>query len=168
LLLHILDEGYATDNLNRRIDFTKTIIVMTTNIGHAEKSKRSMGFLPEKTQDGDIYKKSLKKYLRPELIARIDEILFFNDLDEKDLLKIIETELKKIQERLKDKNITLSVSLPLKKYIFNEIKNKKQNARNIKNVIKTLVQVPISEFIIKNRNIEKISTKIVDKELVLS
>ena len=168
LLLHILDEGYATDNLNRRIDFTKTIIVMTTNIGHAEKSKRSMGFLPERAEDRDIYKKSLKKYLRPELIARIDEILFFNDLNEKDLLKIIDAELQKIQERLRSKNINLTLSLPLKKYVFNEIKQKNQNARNIKNVIKTLVQVPLSEFIIKNRNIEKISTKIIDKQLVLS
>jgi ATP-dependent Clp protease ATP-binding subunit ClpA len=168
LLLHILDEGHATDNLNRHIDFSKTIIVMTTNMGHAEKSKRSMGFLPETTEVRDIYKKSLKKYLRPELIARLDEILFFNDLNEKDLLKIIEAELQKIQERLSVKNITLTPSLALKKYIFTEIKDKNQNARNIKNVIKRLVQVPLSEFIIKNRNIEKISTKIVDKELVLS
>ena len=168
LLLHILDEGHATDNLNRHIDFSKTIIVMTTNMGHAEKSKRSMGFLPETTEARDIYKKSLKKYLRPELIARLDEILFFNDLNEKDLLKIIEAELQKIQERLSVKNITLTLSLALKKYIFNEIKDKNQNARNIKNVIKRLVQVPLSEFIIKNRNIEKISTKIVDKELVFT
>ena len=168
LLLHILDEGYATDNLNRHIDFRKTIIVMTTNMGHTEKAKRSMGFLPETTEAGDIYKKSLKKYLRPELIARLDEILFFNDLNEKDLLKIIEAELQKIQKRLSVKNITLSPSVALKKYIFHEIKDKNQNARNIKNVIKRLVQVPLSEFIIKNRNIEKISAKIVDKELVLS
>jgi ATP-dependent Clp protease ATP-binding subunit ClpA len=54
------------------------------------------------------------------------------------------------------------------KAILQQIKNKNQNARNIKNVIKTLVQVPLSEFIIKNQNIEKISTKIIDKQLVLS
>ena len=83
------------------------------------------------------------------------------------MLKIIEAELQKIQQRLSSRNITLTLSLPLKKYIFNEIKNKNQNARNIKNVVKTLVQVPISEFVIKNNNIQKISTKIVDNELVL-
>jgi ATP-dependent Clp protease ATP-binding subunit ClpA len=168
LLLHILDEGYATDNLNRHIDFSKSIVVMTTNIGHAEKSKRSMGFLPDKPQDEDIYKKSLKKYLRPELISRIDEILFFNDLNDKHLLKIIEAELMKIQDRLSERNITFTLSASLKNHVLQQIKNKNQNARNIKNVIKTLVQVPLSEFIIKNQNIEKISTKIIDKQLVLS
>ena len=106
--------------------------------------------------------------MRPELIARIDETLFFNDLNERDLLKIIEAELQKIQQRLSAKNITFMPSLPLKKYVFKEIKDKNQNARNIKNVIKTLVQVPLSEFVINNKNIEKISTKIVDKELVFS
>ena len=60
LLLHILDEGYATDNLNRRIDFSKTLIVMTTNIGHAEKSKRSMGFYPIR-QKIAIFTKNLLK-----------------------------------------------------------------------------------------------------------
>jgi ATP-dependent Clp protease ATP-binding subunit ClpC len=167
LLLHILDEGYATDNLNRHIDFSKTIVVMTTNIGHAEKSKRSMGFLPDKPKDEDVYKKSLRKYLRPELISRIDEILYFNDLNDKHLLKIIEAELAKIQARLCEKNIAFTLSAPLKNYVLQHIKNKNQNARDIKNVIKTLVQVPLSEFIIKNQNIEKISTKIIDKELVL-
>ena len=84
------------------------------------------------------------------------------------LLKIIEAELMKIQDRLSERNITFTLSASLKNHVLQQIKNKNQNARNIKNVIKTLVQVPLSEFIIKNQNIEKISTKIIDKQLVLS
>ena len=54
ILLHILDEGFATDNLNREIDFTKSIIVMTSNLGHKEKSKKSMGFIPAKEDEKSV------------------------------------------------------------------------------------------------------------------
>ena len=119
LLLHILDEGYATDNLNREIDFRRTVIVMTSNIGHSEKSKRSMGFVPTQETDSDIYKKSLEKHLRPELLARLDEILFFNELNDSHLLKIINQELKHIATRLLDRGIELSYNSSVKKLIFN-------------------------------------------------
>ena len=51
---------------------------MTSNIGHNENSKRSMGFVPDKESDSSVYKKALKSHLRPELLARIDEVIFFN------------------------------------------------------------------------------------------
>ena len=165
ILLHLLDEGYATDNLNRTIDFTNTIIVMTTNIGSQETGKRSLGFGSQKPDDGKIYRESLKKYLRPELLSRIDDILFFNQLKDKHLLKIVEEELHHIQVRLGDKNIDFKLSPTVKKFIFNQIDKENQNARNIKNLVKAAVQVPLSKFIVKNRGVEQISAKIVDKAL---
>ena len=165
LLLHILDEGYATDNLNREIDFRRSVIVMTSNIGHSEKSKRSMGFVPNQEADSEIYKKSLEKHLRPELLARLDEILFFNELNDTHLLKIINQELKQITTRLLDKGIVLSYNSSVKKLIFNKVKKKNSHARQIKNLVKSTIQVPLSEFIVKNRKIEKISLKVVDKSL---
>ena len=163
ILLHLLDEGYATDNLNRTIDFTNTIIVMTTNIGSQETGKRSLGFGSQKPDDGKIYRESLKKYLRPELLSRIDDILFFNQLKDKHLLKIVEEELHHIQVRLGDKNIDFKLSPTVKKFIFNQIDKENQNARNIKNLVKAAVKVPLSTFIVKNRGGEQISAKIVDK-----
>jgi ATP-dependent Clp protease ATP-binding subunit ClpC len=165
LLLHILDEGYATDNLNREIDFCRTVIVMTSNIGHSEKSKRSMGFLSEQEPDSEIYKKSLEKHLRPELIARLDEILFFNKLNDTHLLKIVDQELKNIVERLSDRGVALKYDFSVKKHIFNKMKEKNNHARHIKNLVKSTVQVPLSEFIVKNRKTEKIFLKVVDKSL---
>ena len=165
VLLHILDEGYATDNLNRKIDFTGTVIIMTSNIGQDKKGKRSMGFLSQEEPASDSYKKSLKKHLRPELLARIDEIIFFNNLEDSHLMKIINRELLQIKERLLNKGVKWNYSLSLQKYIFNHIKEKNNHAREIKNMVKVLVQVPLSQFIVKNRNIEKISSKIVDKTL---
>ena len=165
LLLHILDEGYATDNLNREIDFRRAVIVMTSNIGHTEKSKRSMGFIPAQEPDSEVYKKSLEKHLRPELLARIDEILFFNELNDTHLLKIINQELKYITTRLLDRGIELNYNSSVKKHIFNKVKKKNSHARHIKNLVKSTIQVPLSEFIVKNRKIEKISLKVVDKSV---
>ena len=165
ILLHILDEGYATDNLNRKIDFSKTVIVMTSNVGHKEKTKRSMGFIQDAESDTDVYKKSLKKYFRPELLARVDEVVVFNELGEKELSKIIKTELIAIKERLKDRNIEISFTKSVENYILNKIKLEKNHARQIKSAVKVLIQVPISNYIVKNRGIDKISINVVDKSL---
>ena len=165
ILLQILDEGYLTDNLNRRIDLSKTIVVMTSNVGHKEKTKRSMGFAPQKENEDEIYKNSLKKYFRPELLARVDEVLVFNELGESELLKIIRAELSAIQDRLSERDIEICINKSVEKHILNQIKMQKSHARQIKNAVKTIVQVPISNYIVKNRNIDKISIKVVDKSL---
>jgi len=165
LLLQILDEGYITDNLNRKIDFKNSVIIMTSNIGQSEKSKRSMGFLPDSEESASLYQKSLKKHLRPELISRIDETIIFEDLAEQDLIKIIHLELIKIKNRLTDKNIELEYSPALKRNIFKQLESQKPHAREIKNLVKTLVQVPLSHFIVKNRNVEKISIKVINKNI---
>ena len=168
VLLHILDEGYATDNLNREIDFTHTILVMTSNIGQGKKPKRSMGFLPDEATVVDNYKESLKKHLRPELLARIDETIFFNNLEDKHLLKIVNQELSLIRQRLATKGIDWSYTISTSRYIFNQIKEKNTHARDIKNLVKSLVQVPLSQFIVNNKSVEKISAKIVDKTLTFN
>ena len=124
-----------------------------------------MGFVPTQETDSDIYKKSLEKHLRPELLARLDEILFFNELNDSHLLKIINQELKHIATRLLDRGIELSYNSSVKKLIFNKAKRKNSHARQIKNLVKSTIQVPLSEFIVKNRKIEKISLKVVDKSL---
>jgi len=165
VLLHILDEGYATDNLNRNIDFTNTVIIMTSNIGHKEKSKNSMGFAPTEQNEKEIYTDSVKKHFRPELLARVDEVIIFNELGENELKQIIRKELNEIKNRLEGRGVKMIFKKNLETLIFNKIKNDKNHARQIKNVVKSLVQVPISNFIIKNRDIENISINIVDKSL---
>ena len=84
VLLHILDEGYATDNLNRKIDFTGTVIIMTSNIGTSAISSSTVGF--STSQEDEIKSKSdriheeINKYFRPEFLNRIDDIVVFNSL----------------------------------------------------------------------------------------
>ena len=165
ILLQILDEGYITDNLNRRIDLSNTIVVMTSNVGYKEKTVKSMGFAPQTENEDEIYKSSLKKYFRPELLARVDEVLVFNELGESELLKIIRTELSTIEDRLSERGIEISMNKSVEKHILNEIKMQKNHARQIKSAVKTIIQVPISNYIVKNRNLEKITIKVVDKSL---
>ena len=124
-----------------------------------------MGFIQDAESDTDVYKKSLKKYFRPELLARVDEVVVFNELGEKELLKIIKTELIAIKERLQDRNIEISFTKSVENYILNKIKLEKNHARQIKSAVKVLIQVPISNYIVKNRGIDKISINVVDKSL---
>ena len=91
--------------------------------------------------------------------------MFFNELGDPHLLKIINQELLNIEERLLARGVKIKWSPTVKKFIFNKIKEKNSHARDIKNLVKTIVQIPLSQFIVKNRKIEEISLKVVDKNL---
>jgi len=164
LLLHLLDEGYVSDNFNRKIDLSKCIIILTTNIGHQEAAKSSVGFINDNNEEVS-YKESLAKYLRPELIARIENTLIFNALNDKIMESIVSREIDKVRERLQAKEVSLSVPKSVNRFIVQEVKNKKLNARNIKSLVIQLVQFPLASFMINNQNSKKISLKIVDKEV---
>ena len=165
ILLHLLDEGYITDNLNRKIDFSNTIVVMTSNIGQREKQKRSMGFLDDSDSPKKLESSAVKKYLRPELISRIDEILSFNDLQDSVYLSIITKEIKKLKERLQLKGVHLKITPHVKKFIFNEIKNKKIHARDIKSFVKKFIQFPVSKYIMEHKDVDTVGVKVKNKSI---
>lgn len=111
LLLQVLEDGFLTDAIGKKIDFHNTIIIMTSNIG-AElfNKKATIGFGNEDNQD-ELKKAILnqaQKHFRPEFINRIDKICLFNNLGEKDLHKIINLELEKLSTKFKNKNINLN------------------------------------------------------------
>ena len=168
LLLHILDEGYCTDNLNRTIDFSNSIIVMTSNIGSKQKTKRNVGFLEQKDNEDVIYQKALKSHLRPELLARIQEVIYFKELSHKDLAKIISQELKIIKQKLLDKGIEATISKSIVPYILKNALQKDLHARDIKNLVKEIVRVPLSHFLIKHKVNQKIILSSDKKEITFS
>ena len=168
LLLHLLDEGYVNDNLNNKISFTNSIVILTSNIGHDKKEKKSMGFINDVEEPETIYQDAVKKYLKPEFVARINNILVFNELSSKELESIVSVEIKNIQEKLKEKNIKINFHPSTKESILNKIKIDKLHARNIKDLVRSEFQVPISKFIIKNSKNQKISVKIIDNKLKIS
>tara|TARA_R110000851_G_scaffold209480_1_gene361889 strand:- start:420 stop:842 length:423 start_codon:yes stop_codon:yes gene_type:complete len=137
---------------------------MTTNIGHKEATKNTMGFMSENNEQ-DSYKESLSKYLRPELIARIQNTLIFNTLNDEIMANIVGVEIKKIKNRLSDKGINLSVPKAIQKFLVEEIKAKKLNARNIKALVVKLIQFPLASFIMDEEKNKKLSLKVVDKTI---
>ena len=165
LLLHLLDEGYVNDNLNNKISFTKSIVILTSNVGHDKKQAVSMGFINDSPPAQEIYKDSVKKYLKPEFVARLNNILVFNELGDKEFESIINFEISNIQSKLKQQNIKIAFNKATGEFILNSLKTEKLHARSIKDIIRNKLQIPISKFIIQNPKKSQISVKIVDNSI---
>jgi ATP-dependent Clp protease ATP-binding subunit ClpC len=165
LLLHLLDEGYINDNLNNKISFTKCIVILTSNIGDKEAGRTSMGFVNDQPSADKSYRDAVKKYLKPEFVARINSIIVFDELKDREFESIIHFEMSTIQEKLKQQKIKIDFDPEIVKFILNSLKSEKSHARNIKDIVKDKLQVPISRFIIQNSKKSNISTKIIDNSI---
>lgn len=97
LLLQVLDDGRLTDSLGQTVDFTNTIIIMTSNVG-AEDKDRQLGFRAEEQDDG-VYLKAVQQHFRPEFINRINKIVVFNPLGLEDILRIARLQIKELLKR---------------------------------------------------------------------
>lgn len=165
LLLHLLDEGYIEDNKHNKIDFSKSIVILTSNIGHEKATKPSMGFVQDEVNKEDSYKSSVKSKLKPELLARINDVLVFDDLGDSDIKRIIKHELDKVKDKLNERNISIIVKSTSVDCIFNDIKSKKMHVRDVKRYIREKVQVPIAKLVVKNSKTSEIMLKSVDNKL---
>ena len=164
LLLQILDEAKLNDNLNRSVDFSRCIVVLTSNIGADQSSKNQMGFLPETTTEEQNYQSSVRKMLQPELVSRIDEIIVFNSLEKDSVVKIFKSKLDDVVSALKNKGISIDLQFNAED-LFNLNKNSKDHAREVKKIVRQTVEIPLAKFIIKNSKKKKISAKILDGKL---
>ena len=127
-----------------------------------------MGFINDKPNLQDSYKESVKKYLKPEFVARINSIIVFNELKDKEFKSIINCEMSLIQQKLKQQNIKINFDKESVEFILNSLKSEKLHARNIKDVIKNKLQIPISKFIIQNSKKSNISIKCIDNSINIS
>ena len=156
LLLQILDEGKLTDSLGHIIDFKNTIIIMTSNIGTQSISSSSIGFIKKDKQENnkEILNKEIKKYYKPEFLNRIDDIVLFNNLDKKDINKIIDIEMDSLLKRIDLLGYTVKVSEDAKDFIAEKGYDVKFGARPLKRAIQKYFEDPLSEEII-NSNIKE-------------
>ncbi len=159
MLLQVLDDGYLTDSLGRRIDFRNTIIIMTSNIG-ARKLKdfgQGVGFgtsakAAQATDNSrSIIENALKKAFAPEFLNRIDDVMVFNTLEKADLDKIIDIELAKLIERIKDLGYELKLSKKAKEYIADKGFDKEYGARPLKRAIQKYIEDALAEEIINSK-----------------
>ena len=127
-----------------------------------------MGFISDDISEDQSYKDSVKKKLKPELLARINEVLVFKDLSETDFKNIIRKEISELCLKLSAKNINLKVSRNCVDHLFKIIKSQKSHARIIKDVVKQNLTIPVSKAILKDSKKLKISAKVVDNNIVLN
>jgi ATP-dependent Clp protease ATP-binding subunit ClpC len=165
LLLHLLDEGYVNDNLNNKISFTRCVVILTSNIGSKNAEQSSIGFINDRADKEKLYKEEVKKYLKPEFVARINSIVVFNELKDREFEQIIGFEISTIQEKLKKQNINIDFDEEIVNFILNSLKSEKLHARSVKDVVKDKLHVPISKFIIQNSQKSNISAKVIDNSI---
>ena len=151
LLLQILDEGTLTDSYGRKIDFTNSIIIMTSNIGTKKISSSKIGFIEKAKEksDSDQSFDDIKKYFLPEFLNRIDEIVLFNSLSKKDLFKIIDLQLMDLKKNLVEKNNSLRVSRTAKEYLLRDGSHREWGARPLRRLIQNEIENKISNKFIK-------------------
>lgn len=138
VLLQLLDDGRLTDSHGRTVDFTNTIVVMTSNIG----SQLIMD-LAGQEDDAEIRKRvlgALRKEFLPEFLNRVDETIVFHPLTKKEIRQIVELQLAKLQQRLKDQDLEIEVSDAAKSVLADEGYDPVYGARPLKRVIQQRLQ----------------------------
>ena len=159
MLLQVLDDGYLTDSLGRKIDFRNTIIIMTSNIGARQLKDfgQGVGFgTAAKKAQADSHHKSvienaLKKAFAPEFLNRIDDVIVFNPLEREHIHKIIDIELNKLFDRIKDIGYDLSLSEKAKDYIAEKGFDKQYGARPLKRAIQKYIEDALAEEIVNSK-----------------
>ena len=159
MMLQVLDDGYLTDSLGRKIDFKNTIIIMTSNVGARQLKDfgQGVGFgTAAKVAQADensksIIENALKKTFAPEFLNRIDDVIVFNALEKVDIDQIIELELVKLYSRIKDLGYNLTLSDNAKAYIAEKGFDKQFGARPLKRAIQKYVEDSLAEEIITSK-----------------
>lgn len=152
MLLQILEDGYLTDAKGRRIDFTNTIVIMTSNIG-AEKLQKeaNFGFHADRPKDFDdldaMHEANrdnvldrLKKEMRPELLNRIDKIVVFRGLTRKDIHRIIDLQIEELRSRLQKQGLSVSLSKGAKDYLLEHGYDAKNGVRPLRRLIQDTIE----------------------------
>jgi ATP-dependent Clp protease ATP-binding subunit ClpC len=178
ILLQILDEGHLTDSFGRKVNFTNTIVIMTSNVGAKKVSDfgGGVGFdtSSSETQKYEVRKsiiqKSLKQQFNPEFLNRIDDIILFNALNEETLKKIVQIEIGKLNNRLKDKNYKVTFDKSVINRIFELNSQEEYGARPLKRIIQNLCEDFLSEEILKGNIKENsaVTIKYRDEKLIIS
>ena len=174
MLLQVLDDGFLTDSLGRKVDFRNTIIIMTSNIGARQVKEfgQGVGFSTmAKTAQAEEYERSvvegaLKKVFAPEFLNRIDDVVMFNALDKDNIKGIVEVELEKLLDRMKGLGYSLRITDKAKDFIAEKGYDKQFGARPLKRTIQRFIEDEIAEKIVLGevREGDTISVDYADKD----
>jgi ATP-dependent Clp protease ATP-binding subunit ClpC len=175
MMLQILEDGYITDAKGRKIDFTNTIVIMTSNIG-ADKLQKEANFGFSATRASDLkdldelhnrnkdkVHEELKKMMRPELLNRIDKIIVFRALTKKDIHKIIDLQIEDLQSRLQKRGVGIQVNPAAKQYLLDNGYDAKNGVRPLRRLIQDTFEDHIALKLLDDKlnrgDIVQVSTK---------
>jgi ATP-dependent Clp protease ATP-binding subunit ClpC len=152
MLLQVLEDGYLTDARGRRIDFTNTIVIMTSNIGADKLQKEAVfGFQAgqrtnledldamHEQNKGNVMDR-LKKELRPELLNRIDKVVVFRGLTKKDIYRIIDLQVDELRKRLQKRGVTVQLTTGAKQYLLEHGYDAKNGVRPLRRLIQDTIE----------------------------
>lgn len=152
MLLQMLEDGHLTDAKGRKIDFTNTIVIMTSNIGAERLQKEaSFGFRAERPKDfndldamhdanKDNVLDRLKKELRPELLNRIDKVIVFRGLSRKDIYRIIDLQIDELRNRLQKQGVSVTLTKNAKEYLLEHGYDPKNGVRPLRRLIQDTIE----------------------------
>ena len=169
ILLQILDEGRITDAHGRTVNFENTVIVMTSNAG-GDKRENSLGFAKTAADmNREKVMKSLSEFLRPEFLARIDEVIVFRPLDVEDYKKIAALMLDEYVKTLKEKGVELSYTQEVCGYLAEKSIHGQSGARDLRNNIRRMVEDKLAMLLVEKGegSLSGVSLSIQDGELKL-
>ncbi len=155
-LLQILDDGRLTDGQGRTVDFSNTVIIMTSNLGSALIGKQQLGFAPEageRTHE-DFETRlldELRKSFRPEFLNRVDEIIVFDPLDKEQLAQIVELLLGDLRQLVEGQGMYLEVTAAAEEYVAEHGWDEQYGARPLRRAIQRLIQNPLSSELLRGR-----------------
>lgn len=161
ILLQVLEDGRLTDSQGRTVDFKNTVIIMTSNAGAFKLQKQSsntLGFAVNDDADEEVndnakklVMEEVKKQFKPEFLNRIDEIIIFNPLTDKELLQIVDLLLHDVANRLQLLGIKISVTDKVKQYLLSHGTDSAYGARPLKRAVQRYLEDPLAEEILRKK-----------------
>ena len=157
MLLQILDEGRLTDGQGRIIDFRNTIIICTANLGFDfAREGHTLGFAKDTAETSfEVLKEKLlgeaKRAFRPELLNRFDETVVFKKLEKEDMRKILKLELEKLQARLKDSHIALSLDKKATEFLIEKGYDSALGARPLRRVVQDYIEDSLADLVLAGK-----------------
>ena len=167
VLLQIMDDGHVTDSLGRKINFRNTMIIMTSNLGvkKLQDFGTGIGFGSSKYSNDEkkkeVLMKEMKNFFSPEFLNRIDDIITFNSLNNEDIKKIAEIEVKKLFSRLTDMNYKINYDQSVIDFISKVGYDDTYGARPLKRAIQDKIEDLISEEVLKGNIKENTNYKVI-------
>ena len=161
MLLQILEDGHLTDGLGRRVDFRNTVVILTSNIGcNFEGEAPAVGFLPGDDAKGVLMAhdalrekilRDVRKWMKPELLARFDELIVFHALTQEGIRGILEKEIEVVRKRIASTGIRFTLSDAANAVLLKMAMKPAQGARPIRRAVEKLVEDPLAEVCVSAR-----------------